>query len=69
MILWADDKIRNTALPLCVTVKKANLDRIPFQARKIAKNKPLIPDHQQQQVFGRDCEQFRHWLQYSKKVT
>lgn len=44
MILQADDKIRNTTL-LCVTFKKANLDKIPFQSRKIAKNKPVIPDH------------------------
>lgn len=45
MILWADDKIRNTALLLCITFKKLNLDKIPFQPRKMAKNKPVIPDH------------------------
>lgn len=70
MILWADDKIRNTALLLCITLKKANLDRILFQANldRIpfhAKNKPVIPDHPQQ-VFSKDCKQFGHWLQYCK---
>ena len=48
MILWADDKIRNTALLLRVTFKKLNLDKIPFQARKTAKNKPITADHQEQ---------------------
>ena len=59
MVLWADDKIRNTALLLRVTVKKLNLEKIPFQARKIAKNKPMTADHQQQ-IFSKDCRQSGH---------
>ena len=59
MVLWADDKIRNTALLLRVTFKKLNLEKIPFQARKIAKNKPITVDHQQQ-IFNKDCRQSGH---------
>lgn len=49
-------------------IKKSQLDRIPFETRRIAKNKPVIPDRQQQ-VFSKGGRQLGRWLPHCKRGT